>query len=396
MRVLIHDYGGYPFSIHLGRELSLRGHEICYVYNASIRKPMGAVSLRAGDPGGLSIHSIHLDQQVQRYAFLKRWQQERAYGQLLVREVDQFRPDIVLSCNCPLDAQQSVVNYCQRHEIPFVYWLQDLLGVAAKRILRKKLFLVGSLIGEVYTRMELKMLQQANFVISITDDFLPSLEMSRVARERVEIIPNWAPLEETPRLPRQNPWAQQNGLADKMTLLYTGNLGMKHNPGLFVHLAEHFRKDPRVRIVVVSEGLGADWLKARRAENQLDNLLVFDYQPYEKLAEVLASGDVLMAVLENEAGEFSVPSKALAYFCAGRPLLLAVPLKNQAARLVMGNEAGVVVPPGCPKTFVLAAEFLLQNPDLREYYASKAYSYAHAGFQIGQIGDRFEQILTRV
>lgn len=50
---------------------------------------------------------------------------------------------------------------------------------------------------------------------------------------------------------------------DKFVFLYTGTLGMKHHPELLMDLAEPNQSRPNVRIAVISEGIGAEWLAAR-------------------------------------------------------------------------------------------------------------------------------------
>ena len=81
----------------------------------------------------------------------------------------------------------------------------------------------------------------------------------------------------------------------------------------------------------------------RNVNCSLDNLVLLDYQPYESLPDVLASADVLVAVLEPDAGRFSVPSKVLNYLCAGRPVLGVMPVENEAAATLLTSGAGVVV-----------------------------------------------------
>ena len=70
---------------------------------------------------------------------------------------------------------------------------------------------------------------------------------------------------------------------------------------------------------MVSEGRGADWLRAAIAEDAEPALVLLPFQPYEVLSEVLASADVLLAILEPEAGAFSVPSKSSATTAPARP-----------------------------------------------------------------------------
>src|SRR5581483_7162574 len=106
---------------------------------------------------------------------------------------------------------------------------------------------------------------------------------------------------------------------------------------------------------VISEGLGRQYLEARRRELQLSNLRLLDFQPHPVLSQVTASADVLVAMVEKDAGAFSVPSKVLTYLCAGRPILLAVPLRNLAARIVTRSGAGLVVDPEDVPGFIRGA-----------------------------------------
>ena len=84
-------------------------------------------------------------------------------------------------------------------------------------------------------------------------------------------------------------------------------------------LAEQFRQRADVRVIVISEGAGNRYLQKRKAETGLENLVLMPYQPYEQLPQVLAAADVLLALLEASAGEFSVPGKVLSHLCAQRP-----------------------------------------------------------------------------
>src|SRR5207248_1981594 len=136
---------------------------------------------------------------------------------------------------------------------------------------------------------------------------------------------------------------------------------------------------------------GADWL----AEHGRDEpgLRLLAYQPYDRLPEMLASADVLVAVLEPEAGTFSVPSKILTYLSAARPLLVSVPADNLAARVVERSGGGVVVRPGDSAAFLAAAGTLLDDAELREQLARRARAYAEASFDVDAVADRFEAVL---
>ena len=128
--------------------------------------------------------------------------------------------------------------------------------------------------------------------------------------DKIYVIENWAPIDELPLRPRANEWAREQGLVGKRVVLYSGTLGLKHDPEAIVQLARHFSTEGDIEVVVVSEGLGADWLRRRREEERLLNLRLLPFQPYAVLPDVLASGDVLLTLLRRTPERSRCPRRS--------------------------------------------------------------------------------------
>jgi glycosyltransferase involved in cell wall biosynthesis len=255
---------------------------------------------------------------------------------------------------------------------------------------------IGAAVGNRFVALERALLLRSDAIIVISDGFLPTLEDLRIPARKIHVIENWAPIEELPVRPRDNEWARQYGLVGKRVILYSGTLGLKHNPELILQLACDLRGEPDVEIVVVSEGLGAEWLDRHRRGQKLQNIRLFPFQPYPVLPDVLASGDALLTILEADAGVFSVPSKVLSYLCAARPLLGAIPAENLAARLIQRSGGGVLVDPADARGLVAAGRRLLEDEKLRGKLGKRARSYAEASFDIDRIADRFEAVFEEL
>jgi colanic acid biosynthesis glycosyl transferase WcaI len=392
MKILVHD-SGHAFPIQLSRELARRGHEVLHLYAESMAMPRGPMAPRADDPKSFQVRGLSIGRNIEKYSYLRRVLDERAYGRLLAREIAAYKPDVMLGGTSATDVQAPALAACRRLGIGFVFWAQDLNAIAIDRLLRRRLpVMIGALVGRYYVAIERRLMRQSDAVVVISEDFLPVLEGWGVERWRINVIENWAPLDGLQRQPRDNAWAREHGLVDKLVFLYSGTLGLKHNPDLLLRLAKRFSGRPDIRVVVVSEGMGADWLRERAGE--APNLLLLPYQPFERLAEVTASADVLLAILEPDAGAFSVPSKVLTYLCAGRPILGAIPAENLAARVIARARAGTTVPPERGDAFVGAAERLASAPHERATAGNNALDYAAKTFDIRAIGDRFEAILA--
>jgi hypothetical protein len=161
-----------------------------------------------------------------------------------------------------------------------------------------------------------------------------------LSTSNVHVIENWAPLADISVRPKSNAWAVEQQLAEREVVLYSGTLGLKHDPALLLQLAEALRSRPQALIVVTSEGPSADAVQKDAAAMKLQNIRVLPFQPFETYADVLGSADVLIGILQADAGRFSVPSKILSYLCAARPIVLSAPAENLASRTVTAAGAG--------------------------------------------------------
>ncbi len=392
MRIFVHDYGRYPYPWELTRALAERGHQVLYTYSEA-DTARATIAVPESEKNHLTVVGIRTTKPLHKSSFLKRRASEVEHGQLLAKELIKFRPDVVISANTPLDAQAVLLKASRAQGAKFIFWVQDLLGVAIQKILSHKLPVVGGAIGAHYLNLEKTLLQQSDEAVLITEDFRPFMERWSVAPQKTHVIENWAPLQDLPLVPKDNGWAAQFGLDGKTLLIYAGTMGMKHNPQLILQLAEKLRARPEVKIVMASEGSGVEWLKAQNVAHGMDNLQFIPFQPFAQMPRMMASADVLVALLEPDASTFCVPSKVLTYLCAGRPLLLSVPPDNLSAKIVAGNNAGLVSAPADVDGFVASALKLLDDPALRETLGANARRYAEAQFNIAKITNQFEALL---
>lgn len=393
MKLLVHDYPGYAFPVELSRELARRGHQVHHRYADFTPLARGRVSRRNGDPESFDVEALVLGRPFSKFSFVRRLIQERHYGNVLAAALRELSPDVVLSGNAPPDAQARLLAASRQSGCRFVFWLQDLYGLAVERLLSRQSRLLGTLAGLRFRRLELRLLHASDAIVAITEDFVPLLREWGIAPARIHVIPNWSPVESLPQRPRDNSWARQHGLVGRPAVFYAGNLGLKHSPDVLFDMAQRLSQRSDAVLVVVSEGPRASWLGSIAASTPLGNIKLLPYQSFDALPDVLASADVLVAVLDGDAGDFCVPSKVLTYLCAGRPVVAAMPSTNLAARTLEECGGGLVVPPGDGAALVGAVGRLLGDPQERERMGRRARRHAETAFRIGPIADRFEELL---
>ena len=394
MRVLVHDHSGHPFQVQLSRELSRRGHDVTHSYCAAYVSGKG--HLVAGPDESLVFDPIGVDTVAEKNRFARRLLQEVRWGFELVRQVRRTRPDVVMVSNAQIPSLVIFALAMAVLRVPWVLWHQDVYAVAVKSFAGAKLSHGFRLVAHTFEVAERWICRRAAGIVAIAPSFVPVHESWGTAG-KTTVIPNWAPLDEIVPVDRKNDWAVENRLDDTLTLLYSGTLGLKHNPALLVALAARVREQGKdVRLVVVNEGDAVEVVRAEAARRDVP-LTLLPFQPYERLPEVLGSGDILLVLLEQQAGAFSVPSKTLSYLCAGRPVLGLIPSENLAAELV--HEAGGYV--AAPREDALdgaaawAAE-VLDDAERRHEIGEAARELAEREFALAECTDRFETILTGV
>ncbi len=390
MRVLIHDFAGHPFQIQLSRELASRGHWVTHVYADGLPGPKGKLKPNAADSSRLKIRGVKLGAHFRKYSPFRRLWTQRAYAKALCDVIREERPDVVLSGNTPIDVQSNLLAFCKEQKIGFIHWVQDVYFRALEYLLRPKIGPLAKAVVFPFQQIEKDVVLSSDSVVAIAPGFRTLLSSWGLADHKLAVIENWAPLDEVKLFPRSNLWSRERGFGNEPVFLYSGTLGIKHRPDLLYKLAESVQG--LARVVVLTEGPGREYLVARPA---LDNLTLLGFQPYDRLSEVLASADVLIATLEADAGQFAVPSKVLSYLCAGRPVLLAAPKENLAATVVVRSGGGVVIDPSDVDAWVKAAVGLAQDRSRREELGIRARRYAERTFEIRGIADAFEEILEK-
>jgi colanic acid biosynthesis glycosyl transferase WcaI len=391
MNIILHEMGTYPHRQELAKALASRGHEVTYLYCPSARTPSRS-SLCFIPSDNVTVIPVELDAEFAKWQLFKRFLQERVYGARVSSAIASRRPDLVISGNTPIAIQAAIQRTCRGSGTPFLFWLEDVYSIGVKSVLSKAP-VIGASIAAGYAWLERRVARQSNGIVAISEDFRDLAVEWGVDPARIAVIENWGVIPLDPPPPKDNDWAAQHGLVGRRVLLYSGALGFKHNPQLFLELAMEFRREDDVRVVVISEGYGAEWLSLRSRE--FPQLVLLPFQSAENYRNALAAADVLVAILDPTAAKYSVPSKVLSYMTAGRPILAAIPADNLAARTIKAACAGLIVDPQNSAELRGLARSLVEDEDRRERLSAAGLAYARANFDIDGIAARFEELFHR-
>jgi len=215
----------------------------------------------------------------------------------------------------------------------------------------------------------------------------------QINQNKISVIENWGNLDQIKFNKKKNyEFLKENNLdIDKFTIMYTGTLALKHDPDLIIKIAN---SNLDLQIIIIGIGSGYQVLK-----NKLDlpkNIKILNLQPFDKMNMVLSSTDIFLAMLNNDAGKYSVPSKILNYLCAGKPIILSAPKDNLASKIIRESNSGSVFNPDNFDELNKFINKLKNENETRKVLSENARKYAENNFQIKEISLKFKNIINNI
>ncbi len=215
-----------------------------------------------------------------------------------------------------------------------------------------------------------------------------------VPGEKVSYVPNWADESAFRPLHARDQAKKSLGVDGRFTVMYAGNFGEFQSLDTIVRAAERLRHRQDIAFVLVGGGVEESRLKKAVSSAALSNVVFVPSQPFDRMAHVLAAGDVqVISLRDRPLSRTTLPSKLQATLAAGRPLIGAI--AGDAARVILDSGAGLCVTPGSDAEMAAAAEQLAAlSPGDLEAMGVAARSHYEQTYAEQAALDRIEAILS--
>lgn len=249
------------------------------------------------------------------------------------------------------------------NNMPIVYSLQDIFpdSLVNNGLTKKKTLLwkIGRLIENFTYR-------NADKIIVISEDFKKNIIAKGVPEEKIEVIYNWVDQNAVVNVPRgENKLFDMYGLdRNKFYITYNGNIGLSQNLDMLLNIAAEFKNEyPDIHFVLVGDGAYLDEVKRMVKENELINVHLLPFQPYEDISHVFSLGDASLVISKPGTGFASVPSKTWSIMSASRPVLVNFD-ENELKNIIERYHCGIFTEAGDKEAFKQSIITLYQNREL--------------------------------
>ena len=253
-------------------------------------------------------------------------------------------------------------------------------------------------IVRVWKRLSGIALRRASLIVTIGDSMARVLSEHMEGhrrRSRVHVIPNWADVDLIRPIPKdENAWAREVGQRGKITVLYSGNIGASHGLERLADVAKSLENLTGIHMLIVGDGLGLDSLRTRLSSLGCRNVTVMDYQPWERVPEVLATGDIGIVSQERGKEHLSLPSKTYSILAAGSVVLALTSEGSDLAELVHRYGVGVVGDPDDPNEIANSIERSVSDPGVLAEVRRRARDVAEKEFSEDAAYEKWEAALV--
>ena len=213
--------------------------------------------------------------------------------------------------------------------------------------------------------------------------------------DRIRVIPNFVDTERIrPRDPEAGTYRAEYGLVGKKVVMYAGNVGFSQSLDLVLAAARALADRPEVAFVI--NGGGSARADLQQQASGLPNVTFVDFQPKERLPEVLAAADIHVVPLRRGLARSSVPSKTYSILAAGRPVVASVDEGTEVARVVERAGAGLAVPPDDPDAFTNAVTKLLDAPAQAQEMGRAARAFVERWASPAAVAERYEALFDEL
>ena len=296
-----------------------------------------------------------------------------------------FKVDGVLAMSPPLTL--GLTGWCTKiiRRAPLVFNIQDVFPDAAIQtgaISNKKIIAAAKWLERVSY-------QRSDAVVLLSQDLRTNIanKINAKHHHRLHVIPNFVDTVAITPQDRMTNYRSELGIGDQLVVMYAGNVGFSQSLNLVVEAAAKF---PEVAFVVNGDGAARKKLQEDCAE--LANVYFGDYQPIERLSEVLATGDIHLVPLRTGLAAVSVPSKSYSILAAGRPMLAAIDLNTEIPNMLQQSGAGIAVEPDNAPAFIEALGRLVNNRDQLSEMGANGRKWVETHASPASVAARYEEI----
>jgi colanic acid biosynthesis glycosyl transferase WcaI len=247
--------------------------------------------------------------------------------------------DVVISVCPPFQLGLPPYFYRKLRGVPFIYHIQDLqvdmvndLGMIKNKRAIKVLF-----------RLEKFIMNGATVISSISDGMIKKIKYKNLQVKNYLLFPNWVDtVHIKPLTAKESLREEFDYKADDIIVQYSGTIAEKQGLEMIIDVAKEL---PQIQFMMVGEGGFKQKLIEKVEDAQLKNIRFFPLQPYNKLSNLLVTGNIHLVLQKKSASDLVLPSKLTSILSAGAFVIVTASEGTSLYDIINTYKAGILIEP---------------------------------------------------
>lgn len=283
------------------------------------------------------------------------------------------RPDVVVASTAPPLGGGIGVALAQRHRARLIYKVLDLYPDCAEAL---GVIRPNGLVAKVWRAADTSVMRKSAAVVPIATRMAERIVATRgIDAARVRTIHDGI---DPARVTGGNgdSFRGQHELKDKFVVQYAGNMGLSHPFDSILAAAESLKHDSNIIFQFIGAGPGRAAIERSIVERRLP-IQLLDFQPAERLADMLAAADICLISQHSSLFDQALPHKVYAALAAQRPAIFIGDPRSEIVDWLRGSNRGLCVEQGDPIALIAAISRLRAAKPIRaepvhEFTAARA------------------------
>lgn len=242
--------------------------------------------------------------------------------------------DVFVSTNPPLN--NFITLFCKNKVSLLVYDVYP-DGLIAAGFITK-----NNLIYKIWASLNRKAFKKFKSIVAITNGMAKLLSLY-VESSKILVVPAWAnqSISNVNNSYETNEFITKFNLKDKFLIIYSGNLGIKHDLESLLELAKNLTDYKNIEVLIIGEGFKKSMIEDLIIKNNITNCQLLPYLPASMFLSMLKAMQVGVVSLEKETSQISIPSKTFNILGVGKPIICLGTKESDLAELLEANQVGM-------------------------------------------------------
>jgi glycosyltransferase involved in cell wall biosynthesis len=386
----------------LAESLSQRGHKVSVL--TTVPHFNEDADARQKQPlerkfGGLFHRSRYGDIDVWHTAIIRRAQgaTRRMLGYMVFHVISYFigifslpRQDVVIVISPPLTSGLVGRWIADVKGAKLIYNIQELYPDTFVR--------VGTLdedarITRILYRIEDYVYRVSDALTTIGKVFQNAIESKGIPPQKVHVIPNFVDIDRLKPGSKDNPFARELNVVDDFVVLYAGNIGMTQSFDTLISVAERLQNEKAMKFLIVGDGVRRDDIARMIREKNLQNVILQSYQPFNRVPDIYATGDVGLVPLMSGTARVTLPSKLYTIMATGTPVIAAVDMDSDIVITVQEADSGLCVEPDDADALEQGIRMAFDQRETLKQYGDNGRQYVVDNYSRDAVVSQYEQLI---